>query len=116
MTGKVKRLRAIHWPKKSILVAPLKIIVNVTLIVKPEANVACQIWVGDIFKFVYSLNCAGVPIKPNWSLNPITSPHSLLVKIVVNSKLTTLPPPIFNTIRCFIPVKMLRNTYLIFRF
>ena len=52
MTGKVKRFILIHWPKKSIVLTPVKIIINVTLIVKPDANLAFQIWVGDIFKFV----------------------------------------------------------------
>jgi len=65
--------------------------ISVTLNVVPDAHVADQIWVGEIFKFVYSLNCSGVPCTDRPSVIPTPQPKRN-PNIFVNIKLTSQPP------------------------
>ena len=98
MTGRVKRSVAIHSPKKSILNRSPKgeeIILSVTLNVSPESHVACQIWVEEIFKFVYSIIFSGDGINDkNIELDSKGGGHPVNPKIVgLSSNLTSQSPP-----------------------
>lgn len=66
ITGKVNKLLLIH--KKFIEKNPIVTELIVTLNVVPDAHVADQICVGEIFKFVYSSICSCVATNVSASL------------------------------------------------